>query len=459
MPKVSVIMPMLNAAQYLEECMNSVICQTLTDIEIIPVDAGSTDGTVELLEKYATQDKRIKIIHSDKKSVGYQYNLGIAAAKGDYIGFVESDDYILPRMFEILWNTVEKNQLDWVKADYSWFMDYPDVGRKMISIHEKRFCPINAIFNPAFYPEQYTQEIFMWRGIYNREFIQKNHILLNETPGASFQDTGFILQAFMYAERAMYLDESLYCYRRDNQGSSSHQDNTILFEIDEVEYITNIINNTAKLHDMFWEVNYMRAIGRFMSAYNRVPPRKKCPKIICNAVDRYRNYLLQELNNNELFWETCSASQWLRELTWLQDGIEKFDEEYQRLDEEKETLLKKGIQKVLSYKKVIVFGCGDHGSGIISLLLRLRKNEIVSASDNDSRKWNKEFMGIHVLPPDQLKVDKDTIVLVANVKYFYEIKAQLINIGIPGYQIWLCPYIMGFRGTNLMDEGDIVTRK
>ena len=102
MPKVSVIMPSLNVVQYIQECMESVVRQTLSDIEIICVDAGSTDGTLEILQEFAKKDQRISIIVSDKKSYGYQMNLGLKAAKGEYIGIVETDDFIEPNMYEDL---------------------------------------------------------------------------------------------------------------------------------------------------------------------------------------------------------------------------------------------------------------------------------------------------------------------------------------------------------------------
>ena len=86
--KISVILPSLNVGTYIEECLHSVIKQTLTDIEIICVDAGSTDGTLEILEKYAAEDERITVIRATKKSYGYQMNLGIDAARGEYIGIV-----------------------------------------------------------------------------------------------------------------------------------------------------------------------------------------------------------------------------------------------------------------------------------------------------------------------------------------------------------------------------------
>ena len=88
MPKVTVIMPSLNVRKYISTCIESVLAQTLQDIEILAVDAGSDDGTLEILQDYARRDERIRLIHSDKRSYGYQINLGISLAQGDYIGIV-----------------------------------------------------------------------------------------------------------------------------------------------------------------------------------------------------------------------------------------------------------------------------------------------------------------------------------------------------------------------------------
>ena len=103
MPKISIIMPALNVGAYIRECLHSVIEQTLEDIEIIVVDAGSTDGTLEIINEFALVDKRIQVVHSKIKSYGYQLNLGFSLAKADYIGIVETDDYIMKDMYECLY--------------------------------------------------------------------------------------------------------------------------------------------------------------------------------------------------------------------------------------------------------------------------------------------------------------------------------------------------------------------
>ena len=118
MPKISILLPSYNVASYIQECIESVMGQTLTDIEILCIDAGSTDGTSEIIEKYAAADRRIRLIKSDKKSYGYQINLGMDLAQGEFLGIVETDDCIGSHMYEVLYKAAIENVLDYVKAGF-----------------------------------------------------------------------------------------------------------------------------------------------------------------------------------------------------------------------------------------------------------------------------------------------------------------------------------------------------
>ena len=119
--KVSVIMPSLNVADYIVECLNSVVDQTLKNLEIICIDAGSTDGTYEICCDFARKDPRIKLIKSDKKSYGYQVNLGLSEASGEYVAILETDDYIDCMMYEKLYIQAVHDKLDYIAADFDSF--------------------------------------------------------------------------------------------------------------------------------------------------------------------------------------------------------------------------------------------------------------------------------------------------------------------------------------------------
>ena len=102
MPKISVIIPVYNVEKYLRECLDSVINQTLADIEIILVDDGSPDNCPQICDEYALKDNRIKVIHKENGGYGSAMNVGLEKATGEYIGIVEPDDYIDSKMYEDL---------------------------------------------------------------------------------------------------------------------------------------------------------------------------------------------------------------------------------------------------------------------------------------------------------------------------------------------------------------------
>lgn len=117
MIKISVIIPVYNVEEYLKECLDSVINQTLKEIEIICIDDCSTDSSYSILEEYAKKDSRIVLIkNKENMGVGYNRNIGIKEAKGEYIGFIDSDDYISEDYYENLYNTAKKYNSDVVNT-------------------------------------------------------------------------------------------------------------------------------------------------------------------------------------------------------------------------------------------------------------------------------------------------------------------------------------------------------
>ena len=233
-PKVSVLMPSLNVAEYIRQCMDSVVNQTLKDIEIICIDAGSTDGTLEILHEYEKQDQRIHVIVSAKRSYGYQMNLGLDAANGEYIGIVETDDWIEPDMFESLWNAASEHGVDIVKSNYYWYYTKPEVINKPFENLSK--CPYEITFSPQDVLQPLATYPSIWSGIYRQTFINNNKIRFNETPGASYQDTSFHFMVFTVAKSAYFLNKYFLHYRRDNEASSVNTGGKVYCVPDEMHY-------------------------------------------------------------------------------------------------------------------------------------------------------------------------------------------------------------------------------
>lgn len=241
MTKVSVIMPVYNVEEYLEECLNSVIHQTLKEIEIICVNDGSTDGSLQILKKYADLDKRIRIINKENTGYGHSVNCGIDEAQGDYIGVVETDDYIDASMFEELYHMAVLKNADVVKADSRYFVN--DHGRRAFFeshiFHEEYRDLYNKVINYHEDIRVFRSYVYTWAGIYKRHFLNEKKIRHNESPGASYQDNGFWFQVNIHAERMYFMDKAFYNLRRDNPNSSIYSKEKVFALCEEYDFIKN----------------------------------------------------------------------------------------------------------------------------------------------------------------------------------------------------------------------------
>lgn len=255
--KVSVVMPVYNMQEYLGECMDSVLNQTLKKIEIICVDDGSTDDSPALLDGYADTDRRVRVLHITNGGYGHAVNMGMEHARGKYISIVEPDDYIEKGMLERLYTISEEYGLDMVNADCMHFS-----GEGVARIFQKsRMINNDSLYNTVIHPF-HDREIFKGgfinpAGLFNRNFLEKNHIRHNESPGASFQDAGFGFQVLAYAKRVMLLTETFYCYRQDNPNSSINDGRKTDCIIEEYEFILNIIRKNKE------------RLGSFLPEYTR----------------------------------------------------------------------------------------------------------------------------------------------------------------------------------------------
>lgn len=282
-PKVSIVMPCYNVERYLAEAIESVLEQTLEEIELVCVDDGSTDRTGSIIDEMARCDKRITVIHKKNGGYGESLNVGFRAAKGDYLGIVESDDYILPGMYKTLYEVAEANDLDFVKSDF--YKIWGD-GKNRRLVRENTcnksgyYC---EILNPSENLDLFNMQMMNWTGLYRRAFLEKHGIVHNESPGASYQDNGFWFQSFCWAKRIMVVPKAFYCYRQDNSASSINQDNKVYAMFDEYAWIRDFLKRNPQIEERFLGVfhykkthnlNFILSIldkrfrGQFLSRYS-----------------------------------------------------------------------------------------------------------------------------------------------------------------------------------------------
>lgn len=429
--KVSIIMPSLNVAPYIRECMESVVNQSLKDMEIICVDAGSTDGTWEILSEYAQKDQRITLLSSAKKSYGAQVNQGLDRAVGQYIGIVETDDFIRQTMYETLVKIAEDTQADYVKADYDTVMLMREGGYDYERIRKLDAFPdfYNTLLSADALPEIYLTESALWRGIYRRSFLEQYHIRLHESEGASYQDLAFILQTLLRARTAYYTDQSFYCYRTDRQGASVWNPECYIKMSQEVAWIWNsgILSDMSCLQEhavkavmmnsFQWSLGQTVNSGRVDISSDKFKAAHSC---FCHILNGW-------ISEGENWDDYFSPVQWKRILLALTD-IERFTEQEKQAREKQNQFYHR-----LSSGPYILFGCGKRGQAVLSANLK-RGIRPVAFCDNNDVLWGSEWKTVQVLPP-KVCVQRYPDALYVIASHYEEIKGQLLHLGISESQI------------------------
>lgn len=248
MAKVSIVVPVYNVEKYLKECIDSIINQTLQDIEIICVNDGSTDSSLEILNNYAAQDKRVIVINKANSGYGHTMNTGINTATGEYIGIIESDDFCDNNMFEELYKIAKDNDADIVKSDWFNYWSKNNFSRK-----NNRITPAKAfkVTNAKEDKQLLRISPSVWSGIYKREFLNSNNIRFLETPGASYQDLAFSFKVYAMAERVVLTDRAYLHYRQDNMNSSVKNKAKVYCVCDEYNEIDRFLNEHLELKGKF----------------------------------------------------------------------------------------------------------------------------------------------------------------------------------------------------------------
>lgn len=247
--KVSVIIPVYNVEKYLRECLDSVVNQTLKDIEIIIIDDGSTDKSAAICDEYAEKDSRIIVVHKENSGYGASMNIGLKKANGEYIGIVESDDFVELEMFEKLYDVAKENDLDIARCNFFYYNSVKGTNEK----NDLTWFDINEVYTPVDNQKVFYQQPAIWSAIYKKSILDKYDIRFLETPGASYQDTSFAFKTYSVAARFMMIEDAFLHYRIDNENSSVNSSNKIFCVCDEFAEIIRF----CKAHEIYDELKYL----------------------------------------------------------------------------------------------------------------------------------------------------------------------------------------------------------
>lgn len=292
-PKVSVIVPVYNTEKYLRRCVDSIVKQTLGDLEIILVDDGSKEPCALLCDELAKTDSRIKVMHKVNGGAGFARNAALEIAAGEYIGFVDSDDYIEPEMYEKLYAAAVRYDADLVisgtcfvggntfsKENEHLLKSYfeKDTVFEKEDIQNLLLGVVGALPQE---PDDSRYGVSVWKNLFRNTLIQERKIRFLSERKIMSEDTIFMVDYVKQSDRAVGIPEAYYCYCR-NEDSLSKSYSSTRFER-SIVFFKELENHIA---DVVPKETYKIYLDRLIQSYARV----FCSQEVVHARDRKIRY-------------------------------------------------------------------------------------------------------------------------------------------------------------------------
>jgi len=404
---VSVVVPVHNTGRFITECLDSLCGQSIFNrMEVLCIDS-STDNTFSLVKNYSDRFSNIIAVKDDNTSYGYKINKGISLARGKYLGIVDSDDFVAPDMYEKLLSCIQMQKVDFVKADYSSFIN--DNGHNKVIENINNLCKIslyskkiNCLSNPEVL---YCNGVSIWTGLYSVDFLRDKSIKLFESEGASFQDTGFSVLTHVLADSFYYTNEYLYCYRIDNPNSSVKSNK----KYNLIKYERDFIDDELKKRD--------------------ITDKDIIDAVKIDKLRSYRwNYCRLEKEYAQKFFEEISEE---IDTDYIQSGFyTKVPPEYSLFQD---MILKNKLEKFFRENEFILVSAGKLGKRMLSFDMRNNYNSIKHVFDNSISEVEVDGKKITVSPPKKME-DKYNY-LIMNKFFAEDLYNQLLKLGIKGEKI------------------------
>ena len=260
--KVSVIVPVYNVEKYLRQCLDSLVNQTLKEIEIICINDGTKDNSVEIINEYVKKYSNIILINQENQGLGMARNNAMKHAKGDYIAFVDSDDWVDTDMYEVLYNKAIETDADIVECDYRMvFENSTKIKNRTLfgSLHTWKKFPIacGKIFDWKYVKTQVFNGLrcMVWNRLYKRSLIFNNNLTFPKGKG---EDYPFSLDAVLSAKSIVHCGKILYNYRIREASISNGGEITTKLDIQFIDLIAQIVEKHGLTKELSKEYNVFK---------------------------------------------------------------------------------------------------------------------------------------------------------------------------------------------------------
>ena len=421
MIKVSVLVPIFNVEKYLVECLESLSTQDLQELEVVCIDDGSTDRSSEIADTFATQDARFRVIHKENSGYGKSMNLGLDEAQGEYIGIVESDDFVEPDMFSALYEIADTQQADVVKSAFwvhtNGYDTYADVVPD--ELYDKVLSADDSL-------EIFGRSPSIWSNLYRKDFLEERGIRFFESPGASFQDIAWRVKVFACAKRAVFTKRAFYHYRRDNVNASVRTDGKLFCVCDEYDEAERFLSQRDDWDSRYqYLMPYLRYIHYHWNCFDRWLSLGKRWEFYQRFLKEFRCFDEQGIIKRS-YWPRWA---WFNIQEILYDSNRFFYDCYAQFI--KKTILLNGLLPTISAApKLAIYGAGKVGREVLELLCSYNNPPdcfVVTHIED-----NPETVGtVPVFPIEKILSRKDDYVILIAVadSVQAEIVAALLDRG------------------------------
>lgn len=395
MVAISIIIPVYNVEKYLKKCIESLVNQTFKDFEIICVNDGSTDKSQEILNKYSQKYPFFKILNQDNMGAGIARNNGLKLAEGEYIQFLDGDDYFEPTMLEEMYNKAKEHNTDLIVCSAKKVNEFEEVIENSNPIWPIKLdiTPLNTVFNRHNYPNEILNMfcVVPWNKLCKKDLLIKNGIEFQNL--SSSNDIAFGHKVQICAERIVVFDKQLinYRYRHKESISKNRADNTI-----------NIIHSAKEVKDFLINRRIYKELEKsFIEVYQN---HIRAGISLCND-EQYENFKKEFKSLYPDFYETF----------------------YNILNNHYTTL--KYLNNFIGDKNVYLWGASNFLKKLLEKEEKANPN-ILGIIDKNEASWGKDFGNYKIFSPKILETNPaDIVVTIYNnhEKAHYCIKKELEN--------------------------------
>ncbi len=284
--KISVIIPTYNTEQYIKECIDSILNQTYQNFEIIVINDGSTDNTLEVLN--GIKDERIRVINIENSGQGVARNLALKEAAGDYIAFIDSDDFIEPVTFEVALNRILKDGSDLVYFDWKYYYQKTE---KYAYVSKEEFFHKKVLEQDECKELLKIQHYFTVNKLYKKSFLLENNIKYGER--YIYEDVPFWVRVCMNAKKVSLIQSPLYSVRTNETSTTKSNLNTDRHVNGFIKAFDESIVEIKDEKHIYYFLNYM--LNKFWLYYNKRTPRKLKKSFAREVYNRFKSYDIRKL--------------------------------------------------------------------------------------------------------------------------------------------------------------------